>query len=279
MNNRECRKEARAILKGKHRQTILFTICFFIFLSIINNVPILGFIVSLPLIFGYVCSVINIANDEKKSYFEFLEIAYDNFAKVWKTNLWFMLKHYPLIAVLVIIALVLITLSITMLNISLMLTGYTVFVITLFVALIVNIKHSVLSFSIKYNDNDSGNEIEKANSRFVKGKKFRIFCMNFYYGLCSFLGVFAFTLLGGMLTGFLGLGMGVIGGNDARPLAGSPNYDAFKMRLDIYNVIFTIIVVVVLVISVLICVHYFVERIIALNEFYKSNNNKDLTSN
>ena len=96
----ETRKHAREALSGKWVKAALimlvYTLITWVIKFILNFIPVIGsiveLIISIPLSFGLIATLIKLKRDKDTTYIEFFANGFNNFVSSWKVILWTALK-------------------------------------------------------------------------------------------------------------------------------------------------------------------------------------------
>jgi uncharacterized membrane protein len=222
MVSSELRANARVALQGKWGKAALLTLCYFVITFVItyllNLVPVVGpilqAVISLPLSFGFLASLIKLKRDEDVGYVEFFNLGFSNFGKVWAVLGNMILKMIvPIVLIIVFIVIMIVGMggsaSTILLSSSnsysaatagfggVAVIGLIGYIASLIYAVIKGYLYS-LSFYILYDNPDkSGKEIVEESATLMQGNRWRFF----WLGL-TFIGwviLSAFTFYIGML--------------------------------------------------------------------------------
>lgn len=89
----ETRKQARESLNGKWGTVVLVTLIYLVYnflVGLLSSIPVLGFIVSIaafvidiPIIYGFVMTMMKLKRGEKVDYFDFFKDGFANFKRSW----------------------------------------------------------------------------------------------------------------------------------------------------------------------------------------------------
>lgn len=117
----ETRKQARESLNGKWGTVVLITLVYLVYnllVGILSAIPVLGFIVdiaaivfSMPIVYGFIMSMMKLKRGENVGYFDFFKDGFDNFKRAWCVTGRMLLKMIVPI-ILVIVALIIMIVSI-----------------------------------------------------------------------------------------------------------------------------------------------------------------------
>ena len=110
MRAAETRQHAREALQGKWGKAALTMLVYGLLTSIIsgilNLIPIIGpianLVITIPLTFGFVATLIKLKRGEDTTYTEFFTTGFSNFASSWKVTLWTCVKLViPIVLIIV----------------------------------------------------------------------------------------------------------------------------------------------------------------------------------
>ena len=114
----ETRKQAREFLNGKWGTVVLITLVYLVYnllVGILSAIPVLGFIVdiaaivfSMPIVYGFIMSMMKLKRGENVGYFDFFKDGFDNFKRAWCVTGRMLLKMIVPIILLVIALVVII---------------------------------------------------------------------------------------------------------------------------------------------------------------------------
>ncbi len=117
----ETRKQARESLKGKWGVVVLITLVYLVYnflVCVLSTIPVLGFLVDIaalvigiPIIYGFVMTMMKLKRGENVGYFDFFKDGFNNFKRAWCVTGRLLLKMIAPI-ILVIVALVIMVVSI-----------------------------------------------------------------------------------------------------------------------------------------------------------------------
>lgn len=192
------REKARKSLEGKWGKCALLTLCFTIFLWIVNliisiiggAIPILAVLINIawiaiatPISFGILAVIIKLKREDAENikYLEFLNIAFSNFGKVWNVFGNIILKMLPLILGIIFgIFLILFGIALLVLsfNYSFMIAVGIIIYIVCLILLIPKSFSYALSYTILYDNPDmSGAEIIEKSEQLMKNNRWKLFCL------------------------------------------------------------------------------------------------------
>ncbi len=243
MKNKEIRKIAKEKMKGKMGKAIGITLLYGLIMGIMQYIlafiPLLGSIAAVvlatPLAFGWMKQIVCLANGEEVGLVDFFKHGFENFGKVWCSNLWLSLKCVVSIILMIVGSILAVKIN--------PLIGIVINVGAAIWLIIVFFKYAMLNYTIAYDKEGlrAKDLLEKAGKD-GEGKISRFICMGLYYGLQ----IFAI----GFITGFVGSILGTL----------------------LKNVIAAMIVLVAAyVIIAVFALIYSIMNIAACNEFYKIN--------
>ena len=246
MKNKEIRKIAKEKMKGKLGKAIGITLLYGIIMSmiawILKIIPgvgnilssIVSSVISVPLAFGWMKQLIELANGEEVGIVDFLKHGFDNFGKVWMSNLRIVLKCMVSILLIIVGAVLMGMLTNPLIGIVIM-AGAAIWMV------IVVLKYAMLNYTIAYDSEDlkAKELVEKAEND-GKGKIGKFICMSIYYGLQVIAVYFIAVILASAIS--------VLSNN---------------------LVVATLSIVLAYVISAVFALIYSIQNIFACNEFYK----------
>lgn len=207
MKNKELRELAKQRMEGKMGKAFGISVVYFIMVFLINFVcafiPFIGSLASTllatPLLFGWTKQMIVLANGENVGVMDFFKHGFENFGKVWCSNLWVTLKCV-LPIVLLIVSSILPAFGNGILNIISILLMIISFVWLIDVAL----KYIMLNYTIAYDrEGLRARDIVSKSAKEAKGNIWQFMCMGIYYGLQIFAAVFLVSIVSGIIGGFL----------------------------------------------------------------------------
>lgn len=101
MNTVEIRKQAKTSIQGKYAKACVIFLIYSVFNILVNLVPFIGqifaIIMSVPLSYGLIYSMFKLKRNEGVGYFDFITIAFSEFANSWKIAFSIFGKLWPYI--------------------------------------------------------------------------------------------------------------------------------------------------------------------------------------
>lgn len=220
MISSEIRTEARKSLQGKWGSAVLITLIYFLFSMLVSYIlekagslafllELIYFVVSIPISFGIMVSMIKLKRSDSVGPFDFFKDGFANFSRAW-TITGNILKKLAVYLVVALIGMILFAISLSFGIASSIIASssagsYTVLsFVGLFVylaALVLMIPKSFLYVLAMYigfdNPNMSSKETVEKSSELMMGNRWRYFCLSFSFIGWVILG--AFTLCIGYL--------------------------------------------------------------------------------
>lgn len=217
MNTAEIRKQANTSIKGKHFKASVIFLIYMLFTVVVCFVPVIGsifsIIMSIPLSYGIICSIIKLKRNEDVGYFDFISIAFSEFGDAWKIAFSMLGKVWPyllgyigsfmfMIIGSVIASIIGITSTIIDSSSSTSLAGVIPLIITFaiggiagiifYVLLLLKSLYYSLSFYVLYDNKElKGKEIVEKSYDLMKGNRWNLIKMQIPYYLI----IFGITLL------------------------------------------------------------------------------------
>ena len=210
----ELKKDAKVKLAGNYKKAIAISLLYYFIVILLNSIPqfinitivniiylILVAIISIPLSFGMISSIIKIVRNEDVKTSDFINIGLSNIKGVWRTYLRTMIKLIlPIIiivaAYLFLIVTVVQTVFVTGMGgevTSELSTRFSISIAVVFVALIFfmikSLSYSLTMYILHDKPTATGKEINEESALLMKGNKWKIFLL----GL-SFIGWFFLIL-------------------------------------------------------------------------------------
>ena len=208
MKNKEIRSLAKQKMQGKMGKAIGISIVYFLITFLMTLVlsfipfigPLAASIISVPIAFGYTKHIILLANGEDVGVADFLKHGFNNFGKVWCSNLWITLK-----CLLPVILIILAPASGAIHEIL----GFVLTIAAFIWLLIVAWKYVMVNYTLAYDNQDlRARDIVEKTAQEGKGKVNGFVCMTIYYGLLVFCFAFIISFVLGLVSGFLGMSLG-----------------------------------------------------------------------
>lgn len=217
MNTAEIRKQANTSIKGKHFKASVIFLIYMLFTVVVCFVPVIGsifsIIMSIPLSYGIICSIIKLKRNEDVGYFDFISIAFSEFGDAWKIAFSMLGKVWPyLVGYIGSIFLILIGAIITIIitasssiidsSSTASLVGFIPFIIiciisgiaaiVCYILLLLKSLYYSLSFYVLYDNKElKGKEIVEKSYDLMKGNRWNLIKMQIPYYLI----IFGITLL------------------------------------------------------------------------------------
>ena len=99
MNTAKIRKQAKDSIKGKHFKTSMIFLIFMLLNIFICLIPFVGsifsIIMSIPLSYGIICSIIKLKRNENVGYLDFISISFSEFGNAWRVAFSMLGKIWP----------------------------------------------------------------------------------------------------------------------------------------------------------------------------------------
>lgn len=217
MNTAEIRKQANTSIKGKHFKASVIFLIYMLFTVVVCFVPVIGsifsIIMSIPLSYGIICSIIKLKRNEDVGYFDFISIAFSEFGDAWKIAFSMLGKVWPYLvgyigSMFLILIGAMVTLVITASSIVIdssstaSLVGFIPFIIiciiggiagtVCYILLLLKSLYYSLSFYVLYDNKGlKGKEIVEKSYDLMKGNRWNLIKMQIPYYLI----IFCITLL------------------------------------------------------------------------------------
>ena len=194
----ETRKLAREALAGKWGKAALLTLVYMLIVGVIsfvlNLIPGIGSIaytvVEIPIMFGFIATLMKLKRGEEVSYTEFLTDGFNSFASAWKVTLWTIVKMLiPFIVLIVSIVVLGIGSGLTVAgaaasSYSAAGTGGAVIVISIIAMIVASIWLTIKSYSYQLvyyllfdNPTKDAKEIVEESEKLMNGNRWRLFCL------------------------------------------------------------------------------------------------------
>lgn len=212
MNTAEIRKQANTSIKGKHFKASMIFLIYILFTFICCLVPVIGsifiMVMSIPLSYGVICSVIKLKRNENVGYFDFISIAFSEFGNAWRVTFSMLAKVWPyLVGYIGSIFLILITSVVTIVitagsiiidnSSTANLAGFIPFTviciicgiagIVCYILLLLKSLYYSLSFYVLYDNKElKGKEIVEKSYDLMKGNRWNLIKMQIPYYLIIF---------------------------------------------------------------------------------------------
>ena len=200
MTSSQVRAEARQKLTAKWGKAALITLVFgvinYIISLVLNFIPIIGSIVSLlisiPLSYGFLISLIKLNDDDEVGYIDFLNNGFSNFGRAWSVTLNIILK-LVLPILFIVVCLIITTMGAVSQNNLFMLLGSVLYLVAIIYAVIKQLSYKLAFFILYDNPEMNGKEAVEKSAELMQGKVWSFFCLNL-----SFIGwaILAFLTLG-----------------------------------------------------------------------------------
>ena len=187
MKNKEIRKIAKEKMKGKMGKAIGITLLYGLIMGIMQCIlafiPLLGniatVVLTVPLAFGYMKQIMCLANGEEVGLVDFFKHGFENFGKVWCSNLWLALKCVVSIILMIVGSILAVKIN-PLIGIVINVGAVIWWVIVLF-------KYAMLNYTIAYDkDGLRAKELLEKAAKDGEGKIGRFICMGLYYGFKIF---------------------------------------------------------------------------------------------
>ena len=99
MDTVEIRKLAKTSIKGKHFKACVIFLIYVLFCMVISMVPFVGsiatLVLSFPLSYSLISTMMKLKNDENVGYFDFISTAFSDFGNAWKVAFSMLGKLWP----------------------------------------------------------------------------------------------------------------------------------------------------------------------------------------
>lgn len=202
MNSSEIRAKARESLTGKWGKAALLTFIYGILIYAIGFVlkfipiigPIANAIISVPLGYGFIASLMKLKRNEEVGYLDFFTIGFSSFSKVWSVTLNTVLKLLVPIIIMIVLYVLLIVSSAGVFvgatmsydtDISSVIAGMGGFALLCVVAIfadsiymaIKSLLYSLNNYILYDNPNMSGKEIVEKSASLMMGNRWKLFCL------------------------------------------------------------------------------------------------------
>lgn len=221
----EIRSKARESLSGKWGKAALITFCFILFVFAINfiagllsTIPILGFlcviatwVITLPLSYGLLVSMIRLKRGDAVECFDFFTIATSNIKRVWGIVGNIILKLLPFVIVAIIL-MVCVTYSLTSFvyhsalsvlggsmhnefGMASLLPLFAIALVVVDILLAVKGLRYALSFYLLYDHPElSGKELVEESSKYMTGNRWKLVWLQLTFIGWAFLATFTFGI-------------------------------------------------------------------------------------
>lgn len=206
MTINELKKDAKVKLTGSYKKAIAISSVYFLIVFLLNLIPqfinitiiniiflIFVAIISIPLSFGMISSIIKIVRNEDVNTFDFITIGFNNIKGVWRTYLRTILK---LILPIILIVAAYIFLIFTLVQAVFvggmsgnipddLATHFFISLIVLFVAMILfivkSLSYSLTMYILHDNPDATGKEINEESAILMNGNKGKFFFLSFSF--------------------------------------------------------------------------------------------------
>ena len=207
MNSSEIRAKARENLTGKWGKAALLTFIYGILIYVIGFVlkfipvigPIANAIISVPLGYGFIASLMKLKRNEEVGYLDFFTIGFSAFSKVWSVTLHTALKLLvPIIIMVVLLVLLLVSSAGAFVGATMAYDADVSSVIAIFAdSIYMTIKSLLYSLNnyILYDNPDMpAKEIVEKSASLMMGNRWKLFCLQLSFIGWAILASFTFGI-------------------------------------------------------------------------------------
>ena len=215
MSSSEFRAEARKFLTGKWGKAALLTLVYFIIIAVISFVlafiPVIGriasYVISIPLGYGFLVSLIRLKRNEEVGYTDFFNFGFNNFGKVWSVFGNTLLKLIvPIILVVVSVVITVfgglgITAGVAFKSDTAALgfsgigvLGLICYFASLIYLVVKGYYYSLVYYILYDNSEKSGKEIVEESERLMKGNRWNYFWLSLTFIGWAILASFSFGI-------------------------------------------------------------------------------------
>ena len=204
MTASQLRAEARNKLANKWGkaaiQTLIFAVIEYIISFVLGLIPGIGSIISLvisvPLSYGFLISIIKLRNDEDFGYLDFLNNGFSNFSKAWSVTLNTLLKLIiPL--VILIVCIFIFSAGIASSSKFLAFIGIVAYIAAIIYFVVKAISYALSLYILYDNPEITGKEAVEKSAELMNGKVWAYICLNLSFIGWAILSSFTFGI--GML--------------------------------------------------------------------------------
>ena len=218
MTSTEIKSNARESLKGKWGKAALLTLVFgiidYLITLVLNFIPFIGslisFVISLPLSFGFIASLMKLKRGEEVGYVDFFTLGFQSFGKVWAVFGNTLIKMIVPI-ILVVVAIIVLTIGMggalgsaildgsyttsSMSSVSagfsgLAIIGFILYFVAIIYACIKYLLYSLSNFILFDNPDMSGKDIVNESEKLMKGNRWSYVWLNITFIGWSILATF-----------------------------------------------------------------------------------------
>lgn len=207
MTSADIRRSAREALEGNWIKGALLTLVYGIMTCLIAIVlsfipmigPILNAVISLPLAFGFLCSLIRLRRGEDVSYLSFFNDGFNSFKEVWFVQLRTILKLLPfLIGIIICYIAMAISIPLTIAEPGL---GATISILSSIALLVISIAmipksmlYSLNQYMLFDNPNKTALEIVEGSEQLMRGNRLKLFGLQLSFIGWAILSVLTFGI-------------------------------------------------------------------------------------
>lgn len=226
MDTAEIRRDTKNFVKGKHLKASVMFLIYSLLVGIVGIIPFIGSIfitiMSIPLAYGVISSMIKLKRDEEVGYFDFISIAFSEFSNAWRVTFSMLAKVWPYLVgyfvstVFLVIGIVSSAFSIALLtsydsslpdmtslgtfSLVFMGIGFIGFIVFAILMMLKSLYYSLSNYILYDNTSMKGKEIVEKSYNLMKGHRWDLVKMQIPYYLIAYL-----------ITFILGIVMALIG--------------------------------------------------------------------